>query len=249
MSSNLPTVPTQTSRPTFLSEQQVLGLEHIDKVVAPPNIVIVQAMSDKLLEAGFKAGEVVMQPAQEPVDDTLTIVPIFYFTEYVIINPREVKDLPMIRERSLDHASDLAARCRELAEFDCPEMPGKKCKYQANMVFIVFVEELQTLITLRFYRAEYKTGRLFASKIKARNASIFAGRYVIQVGVHKNETGRWHGWDFKPCDRPWVTEDEYSTFEAMYRRCAEAYEADLLRTDVDDRDSSATDDDAGSDRF
>ena len=233
------------NRPAFLSNAAVVGLDHIDKVVAPPNIVIVQSMSDKLLEAGFKAGEVVMLPAQEHVSETLTIVPIFYFTEYVILNPREAKELSMIRERSLDHMSDIAQKCRELAEFDCPEMPSKKCKYQANMVFLVFVEELQTLITLRFYRAEYKTGRLFASKIKARNASIFAGRYVIQVGVHKNETGRWHGWDFKPCDNPWVTEEEYQQFAEMHNRCKEAYEADLLRTEVDDRGNDESEEHEG----
>lgn len=244
MSTNLPSTTAATSRPAFLSSQEAVGLDGLDRVVAPPNLVIVQSMSDKLLEAGYKAGEVVMQPAQEPVPETLTVVPVFYFTEYVVLNPREAKELPMIRERSLDHTSDIAQKCRELAEFDCPEMPGKRCKYQANMVFIVFVEELQQLITLRFYRAEYKTGRLFASKIKARNASIFAGRYVIQVGVHKNETGRWHGWDFKACDRPWVTEEEYTAFSTMYQRCNDAYQADALRTDVDDRDG---DDDANSD--
>lgn len=235
-SDNLPSALNQ-SRPSFLSSHPVVGLDHIDKVVAPPNLVIVQSMSDKLIEAGFKAGEVVMMPAQESVGQTLTIVPIFFFTEYVCINPREAKELPMIRERSLDHLSEIANKCRELAEFDCPEMPTKKCKYQANMVFIVWVEELQMAITLRFYRAEYKTGRLFASKIKARNASIYAGRYTIQVGVHKNESGRWHGWDFKATDRPWVeSEEQFKEFEALHIRCKEAYDADLLRTDLDDRD-------------
>lgn len=233
--------PEELARPAYLASAPKKGMEVINRIVAPPTLVIVQSQSDKLIEAGFGAGDVVMMPAQELVSDTLTVVPLLFFTEYICLNPREAKDLPMIRERSFDDNSEIAAKCRALEEFPCPESPKHFCKYQQNLVFVVFVEELQMVTSLRFYRSEFKVGRVFASKIKARNASVFAGRYVIQCGIHKNDKGRWHGWDFKPTDRPWVSEEEYATFEQMHDELAAAHAANALQiqdeeqiTDVED---------------
>lgn len=222
-------------RPSFLAEAEVEGMDAINQIVRPPTLVIVQAMSQKLMDAGFEAGEVVMMPAQERVPDTLEVTPIFFFTEFVCLNPREVEDLPMIRESSFDPQSDIAAKCRDLLEFPCPENEKYMCRYQQNLVFLVFVEQLETVVALRFYRSEFKTGQLFASKIKSRGASIYAGRYVLQVGPHKNSKGRWHGFDFKPTEHPWVSDKEtYERYGAMHREFAELHAKNLLRPDDGD---------------
>ena len=220
------------TKPAYLSEKEVKGMDIINRVIAPPTIVIVQSQSDKLIEAGFEAGDVVLMPAQELVADTLTVVPLFFFTEYVIYNPREAKDLPMVREKSYDDASELAERCRDLEEFACPESPKLLCRCQQNYVFVVFIEELQLVTSLRFYRSEFKTGRIWASKIKARRASPFAGRYIIQCGVHKNDKGRWHGWDFKQTGQPWVTDEQYTMYEKMHDELAAAH--DYVESNWDD---------------
>lgn len=221
-------------KPAFLSDKKNKGLEILNQVVSPPGIIIVQAMSQDLIDAGFEAGDVLMMPAQEPVPDTLTIVPLFFFTEFLLLNPREMKgELRMVREQSFDPMSDLAEKCRDLADIPCPENPKHRCKYRQDFVFVVFVEELGTAVALRFYSAEFKTGRTLASKIKARNASPFAGRYVIQAGTHKNDKGRWYGWDFKPTDRPWVTEEEYARYEAMHDELAAAHAANTLDVTAD----------------
>lgn len=224
----LPAVVEESERPAFLATVQKKGLETINKVVSPPAITIVQAMSDKLIEAGFAAGEVAAMPAQEPVPDTLTVVPLFYYTVYQCLNPREEKDLRMIREESFDELSELADKCRALLSEPCPENDKLLITYQQSLIVVCFVEEMQQVVALRFYRSEFKTGKLFAAKIKARNASVFAGRYVIQVGVHKNDKGRWYGWDFKTTDRPWVTAEEYATFEAMHDELAAAHASGSL---------------------
>lgn len=226
---------SETERPAFLAEVKKKGLETINKVVTPPSITIVQAMSDKLLEAGFEAGNVVLMPSQEPGPDTITVIPLFYYTVYQCINPREVKDLRMVREESHDENSEIAQKCRDLIEFPCPENEKYTCYYQQTLIAVVWVEELSMPVALRFYRSEYKTGKLFAAKIKARNASVFAGRYVLQIGVHKNDKGRWFGWDFKGTDRPWVTEEEYAFYEKLHDELAEAHRTGTLKpADVDD---------------
>lgn len=227
-------VPDLTERPAFLATAEKKGLAVINKVVTPPAVVIVQAMSDQLIEAGFTPGEVALMPAQEKLQDTLTVVPLFYYTVYQCLNPREMKDLRMIREETFDDESELAAKCRQLLDEPCPENDKLFIRYQQSLIVVCYVEELQTVVALRFYRSEYKTGKLFAAKIKARNASIFAGRYVLQVGVHKNDKGRWYAWDFKPTDRPWVSEEEYAQFEKMHDEIAEAHRTGTLKpVDVD----------------
>lgn len=225
---------TESERPAFLTQVAKKGLETINKVVTPPSITIVQAMSGELIEAGFEAGNVVLMPARELGPDTITVVPLFYYTVYQCINPREVKDLRMVREESFDEFSDIARKCQALEEFPCPENEKYMCYYQQILIVVCWVEELNMPIALRFYRSEYKTGKLFAAKIKARNASIFAGRYVLQVGTHKNDKGRWFGWDFKTTDRPWVNEEEYAFYEQLHDELAEAHRSGTLRpADVD----------------
>jgi hypothetical protein len=236
-------VTPETERPSFLAERGKKGLETINKVVTPPSITIVQAMSDKLLEAGFEPGNVVLMPAAELGPDTITVTPLYFFTVYQCINPRELKDLRMVREESFDDMSEIAAKCQAMVEFPCPENEKYTCYYQQTLIFVVWVEELKMPIALRFYRSEYKTGKLFAAKIKARNASIFAGRYVLQIGVHKNEKGRWFGWDFKPAENPWVSEEEYINFEEIHDELARAHSSGILRpADVElDSDVDGTD--------
>jgi hypothetical protein len=222
-------------RPAFLADVAVEGLDQINEIVSPPALVIVQAMSQKLLDAEFEAGDVVMMPAQEKVSDTLEVTPIFFFSEYVCLNPREVNDLPMIREATFDSRSEIAQKCRDLVEFPCPENDKYMCRYQTNLVFLVYVEQLDQIVTLRFYRSEFKTGTLFASKIKARGASIYAGRYVLQVGVHKNDKGRWFGFDFKPTDQPWVTDEAtFNRYADYHREFADLHARNLLRPDDGD---------------
>jgi hypothetical protein len=229
--------------PEYLKDKEVLGLATINKVVAPPALVIVQAMSQKLLDAGFKQGDLVLLPAQELAPDTISVIPLFFYTEFAIVNPRDMKDLPMIRERSFDEKSEIAQRCRDLEEFPCPENEKYMCRYQATMTFVVWCEELQQVATLRFSRSEYKTGRIFASKIKARRRSIFASRYTLQVGIHKNDKGRWNGFDFKQVDPEalWVDEDTYNTLETMHLEISKAHADNLLvpaEVDIDDVDDT-----------
>lgn len=237
MSKELTKQSDETVRPAFLAAVEKKGLAIINKVVTPPAVVIVQAMSEVLIEAGFSPGEVALMPAQEPITDTLTVVPLYYYTVYQALNPREMKDLRMIREETFDETSELAAKCRELLDVPCPENEKLFVRHQQSLVVICFVEEIQTVIALRFCRSEFKTGKLFAAKIKARNASIFAGRYVLQVGVHKNDKGRWYGWDFKQTDRPWVSEEEYATFELMHDELAAAHAKGALQPAESDADT------------
>jgi L,D-peptidoglycan transpeptidase YkuD (ErfK/YbiS/YcfS/YnhG family) len=113
------------------------------------------------------------------------------------------------------------------------------------------VEEINQVATIRFSRSEYKTGRIFASKIKARRQSIFASRYTLSTGYHKNEKGRWGGFDFKQVDpeRLWVDEEEYNRFQAMHEEIAKAHAASQLQpAEVDDMDVD-DDDPATEGRF
>jgi hypothetical protein len=192
----------------------VLGLDMIKRVVRPPRIVIVQSQSQALLDAGFEIGDIVMLPAREKLPNVLHVTPLIFYPEYVCLNPRELKQLEMVRERSLDPTSDVAQKCKRLEVMACPEDPKYTCKYQENLIFICFVEEVGCACAFAFYRSEHKTGTLFASKINARNKSIFYGRYMLSGEIHKNEKGRWHGFAVNNAEQPWVSDratvDAYS---------------------------------------
>lgn len=119
--------------PSFMQQDQNLGVGVLRQYVKPPRLKVVADMSASLREMGFKPGDLVCSPqniavAEMPmkvgptgkgqVPDAenfprVRFVPIFFYPEYCQWNPIKLKGtVPAIVSRSTDPNSQLAKLCK-----------------------------------------------------------------------------------------------------------------------------------------
>lgn len=211
---NVPAVVNE-NLPAFMQQDAAVGMETINEISTPPYLKIVQAQSQALQEKGFNIGDIVLMPAESKMDEKLTVTPVLNFTQYQLLNPREVETLPMVRESTLDADTELAQKCKNMEVMPCPESPTHECKYQSSSVMIVYVHEIREYATLLFKGAEWKTVRQWANKIKLLGASIYAGKYVLCSENHKNTKGTWKGYSIS--SDGYVDEPTYNQLKAQHQ--------------------------------
>ena len=234
----LATTDPRANLPSFLAERdtEVQGMEELNRVVRPPYVKVVQSQSTELIQSGMQAGDVVLRPTDTPLPEQFHITPLYVFTEYCCVNPYKLKDkLPMIRERTLDHDSELADKARALETAPCPEDDKEELQYRSVLVYIVWIHELELMASVAFSGSEYKTGSNFGARIRMRNQSLFTGKYVCETKMNSNDQGNWFGFDIQ--NDGWIEEGQYDTFEKLHGELkANASSIQVTQDDHDTRD-------------
>lgn len=238
--------------PTFMQQDVDLGTEGLSDFIIPPRAKVVQKQSrDELLEQ-FAAGDVIIVPQNElifPVTGSVIVTPIFFFPEWIVVNPLEMKDsLPMIRERTLDKNSQIVAKSRnpDLWEEKCPENEKLSIRYQECLNFVCVIEGNDSLgetpVVFSFSRAEHRQGSTLCSKIRMRKGPIFGGRFRFSIDRRSNAKGQWFGIDIaNPTEEeggPWITdESRYNFYKDLHEQYKQAHEDRRIQVDYDEEEA------------
>lgn len=242
-------IALQNQTPDWMIADKHDGTEEMSRFVVFPRLVIVQPTAKDPLDK-YDAGTPVIMPnetvlstfnkAEKCLDEPFIIVPIFFFAEYTLDNPREVWTAHgRVRERSFDHDSELARKCNDwnARSFPCPEMPAKECVHTTRLNFILWLHSpsgafQSTPCMFSFKRAETRSGMAFNSLIKARNAPIYGCQFYADVGHRSNDKGQWYGLDISnpPAEiGPWVANREmYESYKEEHIGLRAAHESKLI---------------------
>lgn len=257
--------------PTFLQERRDQGLaakgtENLGQYFVPPRLKLVQDQTAEDIKALFGSGAAVVVPHNVPVvlwDSALghsapfTFIPLFSFTEFATVNPRNVNDangnpLPFIRERSNDIRSEIAIRARNFkdksARFDvCPESkdPNKKIRYVEFLNFLCIIENVPDLqgmpVHFSFWSTGHADGRNLANLILARQGvDMFAQRFQATVTPRKNAEGNWKGLTIQtPLNAPAFvqTEAEYKAYERKHEEIQKMYKERTMQMEYEGDES------------
>jgi len=250
--------------PEWLSGVEDRGTDLLVQYIIPPRLKVVQTTSKQELRQDFPPGSVVAMPMRQTIalmnydgpnpshGDTFHIVPLFFYPEYVEWNPLQLKQLPAIRDRSLDRKGKLAAMCRDanLRSAQCPESSDPKHQITRSEILnfvIVIVDEdhplYMTPLVMNFARGEYMAGSNFSALIGTRTSSrakppMWGCVFEVHVpGEQKqNDKGQWFGLEIgNPYNHaPFIAADMAETMKGLYERYKDAYEQKTLRTDLED---------------
>ena len=244
-------------RPDWLVEDKTMGTDELSQFIIPPRLVITQPLSNTPLDR-YPVGTPIIMPAEEVIGEfdrdelclvePFYVVPLFFFTEYTIDNPREIAAAHgAVRERTFDPTSQIAIKAGnpKLREFPCPEKPDKMCKYVARLNYVLYLmsEQHSQAVLFTFKKGEFRNGMAFNSLIKARKAPLFSCQFAADVGFRENEQGKWYGLDVSnPPEQVggWVTNKElYDQFKEEHLRFAEAHANKLILPDLENEDGTS----------
>ena len=257
MSNEMINPNSDPSLPAFMRNEEIVGVDGLDRYIRPPRLKIVQAMSKEPFDQ-FDKGSVLLVPSMitvSPYDkvkksgEPFKFVPLFWYTEWVQTNP--LGKTPFIRERSFDPRSELAQKAmnRETWTEPHPEDPEVEVSNREHLNFIVMLYDNQLQgnpCVMTFAKGEFKTGGNFANLIKLRKASIFGQVFNAVVGEErKGPKGNWFGFDITvPAEDKdkWVTEEDYAVFKELHEQFREAHESGLIEVDYEDVPATASND-------
>lgn len=242
---------SKTQLPDYMREDLREGAENLQRFVKPAYLKVVRDMASRELKSKFPAGTAVLLPNEivltEFEKDGFDFTPIFFFAQYCAINPLQLKDLPMIREKTTDRNSPLAKKCLNPDQWyeDCPEDPKYRI-YNCEMLnFLFMCDACDVPCVMTFMKGEHRTGRRLATLIHSRRAPIYGTRFHATVGVHhdRNRQYDYFGLDIENADPAIVDQDQYEVYRELHRKVREQH--DLIDVSYDIRD----DDNAESSPF
>lgn len=233
------------------------GMELLKDYIVPPRLKIVQPTSGAPFDEMFGAGDVVLIPSMTlvaPVDGKtgapFTFVPLFFFPEWIVVNPLETRQsLQMIRDRTFDPNSDIAARSRDpkTRDFICPEMPadshGKAllCSHVETLNWIILIQQeslMEMPCLINFRGAEHSRGRNFSNLLQMRRTAIFGCKFECHTQLRSNVKGKWFGFDIS---NPEVAEDRwvqdvnlFNEYKGLYEEYKRHHEEQTLKVEYED---------------
>ena len=240
-----------------------MGIDVLKQYVQPPRFKVIQKSSNADLLSQFSEGDLIVMPdltlfkqmqkegtqKKDWLGDTFRFTPVFFFAEWVIWNPIQMKgSLPAIRERTLDPRSDIAMRSRtkDLRQAVCPENSNFKLKYSEHLNFMVALHDgpyAGTGIAMTFASGSHKHGVRLCNLIQMRKAPIYGCVFQAQVRWEENQMGDW--WSIV-AENPalesgpqWVPAEEFETFKSLHLELKEMHEKLLI--DYTDDDPNAVD--------
>lgn len=233
------------------------SIDELKQYVRPPRVKIIQSMSSDDLKEKFGVADTILVPdnvlimaaardgkgnAQPGATEPFLFTPIFYFTEFCLWNPLELKnDLPPIRERSFDANSQVAARARDWNNktMPCPENPSYECEFCEHMNFVIHIQGYPEPCVMTFSRGEFKAGVNFATLAKLRKQGagvpLYANIFAANLTYRQGKKGNWYGLDISnPTGDAYVGEEAFHRYKAMHEEYAEYYQQSQIQVDYAD---------------
>lgn len=194
--------------------------------------------------------------APEPRGPAFYFTPIYFFVDWATWNPIALKGKePAIAYRTSDPKDQIVAKSRnkDLRKEAILDANGKPMLDNGQPLFRRHVEHLNWIVRLHghdlqdpfiigFSKGEHFAGRKFAGAIRMRNASPFGCVFEGHTQYRPPRSGGdWYGIDaVNPSEEsgvlPWVNEEQFALFQAMYREFDKIYKGPGLRADMTDAD-------------
>lgn len=239
-------------KPEWMLDDGKAGTEDMQRYVRPPRLILIQPTAKSDIKQ-YGEGNGIVMPGEQVVcnydmkekcaKEPMIFVPIFYYVEYTLDNPRELHSTKgRIRERTFDHNSEIAQRANnyKLRSAPCPDLPEKDMLYtvRLNYLWYLLKPNFHEPVMVTFKRSAQNEGMNFNSLIRARNAPMYGCQFAADVQYNENAKGQWYSWKVtNPPEEvgPWVTNRElYAEFKSLYEKMAEAFESRLIDVDDDD---------------
>jgi len=218
----------QMEKPAFLVEAEIEGMEEVKKHLVPSVIRIVQKMSSEELLSRFAVGQVVLLPEQIALadhEDSVTFIPVYFYTEYCTWNPRSTRGSePAIRARSFDPNSDVGIKARNPDTWEevHPDNAKEVINHREHLNYMVVVQHKfapPVPCVISFSSTQHMAGKQFSNLIAARNASIYAGKYELKTVKQSNAKGDWYGFDIS--NAGWCDEGEHDLMQTLHHEIKE----------------------------
>lgn len=249
--------------PDFMAAHGGAGTETLRQYIRPSRVKIVQYQSLGIFKEQFSPGDVVLVPQliqliqynkQNAQYNRLWFTPLFFFAEYLLVNPIELKGSePFVVDRTTNVKSELARRAkseRERTE-DYPGKPQYKRKYveALNFVSIVHIQGFEaTPVVFSFSNAEHKSGETLAAHITMRRqgqvrAPLYGCVFQGEVRDRRNTKGEWLGFDISnpTADSgfaPFIMDQAlFNQYAALHEELATAFNEQRLDIDYEDAEA------------
>ncbi len=226
------------------------GLDDLIGMIKPLRVKVVQALSDEKKTGKASEGDVLLKPVDVKIaalGESITIVPIFSFTEYLALNPRGLvaarPELYWLRDSSRDAKSTIAHKARNRVTEDNPEGAINRetnqpwqVQYVVAYNYVVWLVRDNTMALLTFMKGEAKYGERLGQLIQLRNRSMYTGQYDLTIEKHRNQRGdEWVGLTPANCkESPWAPAALRDMLKDQRAKLVEAYNSATLVTEYDD---------------
>lgn len=184
-------------------------------------------------------------------DETVLVVPVMFFDEYIQWGDRKDKTGAMMRERSVSRTSKLAIACDDPQRWrvkygEEQQYVARNC-HHLNFLVVIYSGALKgTLAVASFSRSEYKKGTAWMAniqqrRINGRQAPLWSQVWEFKVSPRKNEHGEWYGIDFaNPSEAPgWILSEEIDAMRAMHEQLLADYKAQALEVGHEEAETAS----------
>lgn len=222
--------------PAFMQQDGVAGTENLDQYIRPPMMKIIQKMSADELVDQFGVGTVIVQPQSQVLagkEQPLLITPLFQFTEWVVVNPIQLKDLPSIHDRTIDPKSPIAVKAKNRNTW-YEDIPGRineetgnpwQRRNVENINFVCMVHNVEevkdTPVVFSFSKGRWRDGSDLCMKIRQRKAPIYGCVFELTSVLRENASGNFWGQTVaNPTQHDAFIQDEeqYKLFKELHEK-------------------------------
>lgn len=250
----------QEQLPAHIRQGEVAGAETLMQFVRPPRVKVVQKTAHEPISTMFNTGDVILVPNMHRIAEmvytnnkpaeqgpSLSLVPIFFFPEWIGWEPIERKgSSPAVFDRSTDPNSVVALRAKDPSKWaeKVGEVQGQPIfrRYCEHLNFVVrFLGDgmPDELCVLSFSRASHKHGSSFARILHQRKADIWGCVFDAFSKFEKNSKGDWYALNItNPAGgSPWVQDPEmYAAFGKEHEALKAAHAAGLIDVNHEDEE-------------
>ena len=206
-------------------------------------LAVIQSNSPREKKEKFEEASIAIPAVDLKVcskDESVLVVPVMFFDEFIQWGDRKDKTGPMIREKTVNLTSKLAAACddpqRWRVKYGDNQQFEARNNHHLNFLVVIYSGPLKgTLAVASFARSEYKKGTAWMAniqqrRINGRQAPLWSQVWEFKVGPRKNEHGEWYGIDFAnpSTASPWIEGQEIEAMRAMHEQLLVDYKAQIL---------------------
>lgn len=230
--------------PSFMKDDVSKGMaQNIDSDdYEIPRLKLLQALSPEIEDGQGKAGQFYHNVLEEPLGETLTVVPIFVFKSFILWNPRHEGGGILARAMDGVHWDNpngefevqpykdnkkkvtwrTARTVKEsgLDQWGSTDPDDPQSQPAATRMINVLLEivgrpEISPVL-LTFQRSTIKYGKKFIGKLKMTNAPSFGIQFELSSFKDANKNGDEY-WSMKMTSAGFVpNKDDYDRYSAMY---------------------------------
>ena len=221
------------AKPAFLAKEDQVGFEKMEaRDIVFPRLRICQPSSPLAVDGKMTPGQVYEDVSNTMIldkDEAVEFAIAFWFKSWIEWGDIDDGEGPI--EISSDPSSELAMRAAKREMKDTAKGPKMAVTEYHN--FIVMLEsDPGKLYHIPCFRTSHKHGRQLLNMARMREASIFAGKYLMSSVKRQKDTFTWFEFAFE--NAGWVTQEQHDWLSEQHATLHQAHEASRIDFVVDE---------------